>query len=168
MITPANPIFIATVAGSLLYPGAVTPVCTVEARRDEEDESAEVTEPEVPQATMYLSSQIKTIDIVIAIESLHLNRMTFSECKRSTTAQVVPYSRTIAWFAIFATSDRENRTSFTDRKKSGRLENRSIIYNANNAGYCICWIHQLPLTSYYGYRRYFLMLIDMDRRKMLL
>jgi len=118
----------------------------VEAGRDDEGESADFTEPE---ATVYLSSQIKTIDIVIAVDSLHLNRMTFSECMRSKTAHVVPYSRTIAWFAIFATSDRENRTSFTDGKKSRRLENRSIIYNAINAGYCRCWIHQLPLTSYY-------------------
>ena len=27
---------------------------------------------------------------------------------------------------------------------------------------------KVSVTSYYGYRRYFLMLIDMDRRKMLL
>ncbi len=70
MITPTNRIRTAIFAGSVLYAGTVTPICTAEAGGDEEGESAEVTEPEASAATIYLFSQIKSIDIVIAVDSL--------------------------------------------------------------------------------------------------
>jgi hypothetical protein len=70
MIIPANPIRAEITAGTLLCAGEVTPVFTVVAGGDEEGGSAGFTEPEECAAVISIFSQIKSIDILITIDSL--------------------------------------------------------------------------------------------------